>query len=329
MINLDQGLHCEFHETFINDIASIMNIQTDCLASGGSGGCDPADLYDCLVISDLHLGSDVCQARLLEDFLEWAVRNTRELVINGDIFDDLNFKRLTKHHFACLKIIRKNTDRTDLKVVWARGNHDGPAEVVGHIVGVDILDEYIYDNGHVRLLALHGDQFDQFITRHAAITALGCGIYYYIQKLFPKRASRWVRRTSKKWQRNSRLIRDRAVEYAASRGCRFVTCGHTHLPLEAKIGDVVYINSGTWTEHPPCPFVSVKGAEVRLEWWPARLAGEGDAAGSAGVASAGSYIEERVEVARSSSLGESGEPVLADETASEPSAIEAMRSVSA
>src|SRR4051794_23585733 len=63
--------------------------------------------YDCLVISDLHLGSEVCQARLLEEFLDWAVNQTRELVINGDIFDDLNFKRLTRRHFACLKVIRR------------------------------------------------------------------------------------------------------------------------------------------------------------------------------------------------------------------------------
>src|SRR5262245_43631876 len=42
----------------------------------------PRVRYDCLVISDLHLGSDVCQAALLREFLEWAVENTRELVIN-------------------------------------------------------------------------------------------------------------------------------------------------------------------------------------------------------------------------------------------------------
>ena len=45
--------------------------------------------YDCIIISDLHLGSDVCPARLLDEFLEWAVYQTSELVINGDIFDDL------------------------------------------------------------------------------------------------------------------------------------------------------------------------------------------------------------------------------------------------
>ena len=74
--------------------------------------------YDCLVISDLHLGSDVCQAKLLEEFLIWAVGHCDQLVINGDIFDDLNFKRLTKRHFACLKVIRRNTDRPDFRLVW-------------------------------------------------------------------------------------------------------------------------------------------------------------------------------------------------------------------
>ena len=33
------------------------------------GDGPPGPLYDCLVISDLHLGSDMCQARLLEAFL--------------------------------------------------------------------------------------------------------------------------------------------------------------------------------------------------------------------------------------------------------------------
>ena len=77
-------------------------------------------------------------AKLLEEFLEWGVHQTRELVINGDIFDGLNFTRLTKRHFACLKIIRRNSDRDDFRLVWVRGNHDGPADIISHIVGVEI-----------------------------------------------------------------------------------------------------------------------------------------------------------------------------------------------
>src|SRR3954453_22539903 len=170
--------------------------------------------YDCLVISDLHLGSDVCQARLLEEFLEWAARHTRVLVINGDIFDDLNFKRLTKRHFACLKVIRRNSDRDDLRRVWVRRNPDAAADIMSHIVGVEIHDEYVYDNGQVKLLILHGDQFDTFITHNPMLTEVACGAFYFIQKWMPHRASRWIRRITKRWQRNSELVEHRAAEYA-------------------------------------------------------------------------------------------------------------------
>jgi UDP-2,3-diacylglucosamine pyrophosphatase LpxH len=231
--------------------------------------------YDCIVISDLHLGSDVCQAGLLEEFLEWAVNQTRELVINGDIFDDLNFKRLTKRHFACLKIIRRNSDRHDFRVIWIRGNHDGPADIISHIVGVEILDEYVYRNGKIALLILHGDQFDTFTTAYPWFTEIASGLFYYIQKWMPHRAARWVRRISKRWQRNSERIERRDTEYARNQGFRYVTCGHTHLALESEEGGVRYINSGTWIESPPCPFVAVKGVEVRLEWWPRPGAAQG------------------------------------------------------
>ena len=224
---------------------------------------DPSDSlhYDCIVISDLHLGSDVCQAKLLEEFLSGPSSIAIELVINGDVFDDLNFKRLTKRHFACLKIIRRNSDRDDFRLVWVRGNHDGPIDIISHIVGVEILDEYVYDNHRIQLLILHGDQFDTFTTGYPWLTEIACGIFYFIQKWMPHRAARWIRRISKRWQRNSQFIERRAVEYARGRGFHFVTCGHTHLPLVAAHEDVLYVNSGTWTEVPPCPFVAVRGAK--------------------------------------------------------------------
>jgi UDP-2,3-diacylglucosamine pyrophosphatase LpxH len=247
--------------------------------------------YDCLVISDLHLGSDICQAKLLEEFLTWAVEHCDQLVINGDIFDDLNFKRLTKRHFACLKVIRRNTDRTDFRLVWVRGNHDGPIDIISHVVGVDILDEYVFDNERVRLLILHGDQFDTIVTVNPLLTDFACAIFYFIQKWMPHKTSRFIRRISKKFQRNSQRIERRAVEYARGRGFQFVTCGHTHLPLHARHGEVLYLNSGTWTESPPCPYVAVVGDEVRLEYWPP--------------AKEGSSLEERFEAVANEAPDES------------------------
>lgn len=233
-----------------------------------SADLDRATPYDCLVISDLHLGSVMCQARLLEEFLTWAATRTKVLVINGDVFDDLNFKRLTKRHFACLKVIRRNSDRDDFRLIWIRGNHDGPADIISHIVGVEILDEYVYDNGRVRLLILHGDQFDTFITHYKLLTEVACGVFYWIQKWAPHKTARWIRRITKRFQRNSELVRDRAIEYARGKGFCHVTCGHTHLPMTTESGGVHYYNTGTWIESPPCPFLAVAGDEVRLELFP-------------------------------------------------------------
>jgi UDP-2,3-diacylglucosamine pyrophosphatase LpxH len=231
-------------------------------------GDGPGLPYDCIVISDLHLGSDMCQAKLLEEFLTWAATRTKVLVINGDVFDDLNFKRLTKRHFACLKVIRRNSDRDDFRLIWIRGNHDGPADIISHIVGVDILDEYVYDNGQIRLLILHGDQFDTFITSYKLLTDVACGIFYWIQKWAPHKTARWIRRITKRFQRNSEQVEQRAIEYARSKGYRYVTCGHTHLPLTAEVDGIRYFNTGTWIEHPPCPFLAVSGSEIRLETFP-------------------------------------------------------------
>lgn len=228
----------------------------------------PHPLHDCIVLSDLHLGSDVCQARLLEEFLEWAVEKTRTLVINGDIFDDLNFKRLTRRHFSCLKVIRRHSDREDLRLIWIRGNHDGPADIISHIVGVEILDEYVYENGHLKLLIFHGDQFDHVITQHKMLTTAACKVFYFIQKWFPHNASRWIRRVSKKFQRNSQVVQRAAIEYARLNDCSHVTCGHTHLPLVAEQDGISYFNTGTWTDHPPCPYLVVDGNTVALEFWP-------------------------------------------------------------
>lgn len=225
--------------------------------------------WDCLVISDLHLGSEVCQAAALEEFLEWAVKKSRMLIINGDIFDDLNFKRLKRRHFNCLRTIRRNTDRPDFKIIWMRGNHDGPADIISHIVGVDILDEFLFDNGALKLWILHGDQFDTIVTGHKGLTAFFSALFRGLQMILPLAWCRWVRRLSKSFQRNSEVVRRRATDEARKRGCSAVTCGHTHKPEDTTVNGIRYLNTGTWTEQQPCPYLWIKNDQMGLSWWPA------------------------------------------------------------
>ena len=226
------------------------------------------DIMDCVIISDLHLGSEVCQARELENFLEWVVSHCQMLIVNGDIFDDLNFKRLKRHHFNCLRIIRRNTDREDFRVIWMRGNHDGPADIISHIVGVDILDEFHLEQSGLKLLVIHGDQFDTVVSNHPWITAFFSALFRGLSKILPLNLARWIRRFSKKFQRNSSVVRTRAISEAARRGFNAVTCGHTHKAEDSFENGIRYINTGTWTEQSPCPFLSIKQGVMELRYWP-------------------------------------------------------------
>src|SRR5215212_9253236 len=52
------------------------------------------EALDAVVISDLHLGSDNCQAKEAAAFLQLILDGdirTRRLVINGDVFDSIDF----------------------------------------------------------------------------------------------------------------------------------------------------------------------------------------------------------------------------------------------
>ena len=61
--------------------------------------------FDTVIISDLHLGSEVSRAAEALGFLQGI--HFRRLILLGDIFADLNFRRLTKEHWKFLGYIRK------------------------------------------------------------------------------------------------------------------------------------------------------------------------------------------------------------------------------
>jgi len=78
---------------------------------------------DTLILSDLHLGSEISRAR---DALRMLKQSSfRRLILLGDIFSDLNFGRLKKEHWQFLGYIRKlSNPKRQVEVVWVEGNHD-------------------------------------------------------------------------------------------------------------------------------------------------------------------------------------------------------------
>src|SRR6185295_14206504 len=77
---------------------------------------DGDDMLDAVVISDLHLGSDNCQAKAAAAFLQEVLEGrpaTRRLIINGDVFDSIDFRRLKKTHWKVLSQIRHLSDKME------------------------------------------------------------------------------------------------------------------------------------------------------------------------------------------------------------------------
>ena len=222
-------------------------------------------MNDAVVISDVHLGSDNCQAKYLAHFLA-AIRRgampTRRLILNGDVFDSIDFRRLKKHHWRILSELRKLSD--EIEVVWINGNHDGPAEIVSHLLGVECADEIVVESGGRRILFLHGHRFDEFITRYPFITWVADRVYNLLQKIDQSHHfAKLAKRKSKTFLRCAEKIAADAVRYAAKKGCDAVCCGHTHHPVANTTGPVHYFNSGCWTEK-PCHYLTVRDGVIDL-----------------------------------------------------------------
>ena len=222
-------------------------------------------MYDAVVISDIHLGSANCQAKALVRFLEEIRRGplaTRRLVLNGDVFDSIDFRRLKKHHWNVLSELRKLSD--EVEITWLNGNHDGPADIVSHLLGVEVSEELVVESGGRRVLFLHGHRFDEFISRYPLFTRFADKCYQLLQWLDrTHRFAKMAKRRSKSFLRNTEKIEAGALRYAERIGCDAVCCGHTHLPRASEGGPVEYFNSGSWTEK-PCHFLTLKDGAVEV-----------------------------------------------------------------
>ena len=165
-------------------------------------------VYDTLILSDLHLGSEVSRA---EEALRMLRANRfHRLILLGDIFSDLNFGRLTKPHWKFLSYIRKlSNPKRGVQVVWVEGNHDhGLSNVMSHLVGVKVYQEYQWDFAGYRHLAIHGHQFDRFVVNNFLLSRLGSFFYLQLQKIDfkGKSFSRFLDRLNTRWLRLSSKV---------------------------------------------------------------------------------------------------------------------------
>jgi UDP-2,3-diacylglucosamine pyrophosphatase LpxH len=224
-------------------------------------------MLDAVVISDIHLGSDNCQAKPAAAFLQSLLDGdipTRRLIINGDVFDSIDFRRLRKSHWKVLSQIRHLSDK--IEVIWIVGNHDGSAEIISHLLGVQVVEEYVLQSGGEKILIVHGHQFDDFINDHPILTWIADCAYWLLQKIDKTHyIARLAKRRSKTFVRCTNKIQEGARRLAHGRGCTIALCGHTHhveaMPASPEM-PVAYFNSGCWTEN-PASYLTIQRGEVK------------------------------------------------------------------
>lgn len=220
--------------------------------------------YRTIWISDVHLGTRGCNAKMLIDFLDHVDSETMYLV--GDIIDGWRLKKKfywpAAHNDVVWRILKRAKRGT--RIVYIPGNHD---EMFRQFTGLDfggveIRRKAIHETADGRrLLVLHGDEFDVITLAHRWLAYVGDAAYEALMGL-----NRWVnfiRRTLDLpyWSlsKHAKAKVKNAVEFishyedvvahaACSRGVDGVVCGHIHTAEMRDINGVSYYNDGDWVE---------------------------------------------------------------------------------
>ena len=207
-------------------------------------------VYNTLILSDLHLGAETSRAREATHVLK--ENRFQRLILLGDIFADLNFARLTKEHWKFLGYIRKlSNPKRKIEIVWVEGNHDhGLTDVMSHLVGVRVYQQYEWQYGGLRHVAIHGHQFDGFQVSNLRLSKLGTSLYLKLQKLDfkSKPIVRLIDRMNTRWLRMSSKVSVGALHHARQHQADRIFCGHTHEAIHVEKDGVQYYNAGGWVD---------------------------------------------------------------------------------
>ncbi|HOW60658.1 MAG TPA: UDP-2,3-diacylglucosamine diphosphatase [Candidatus Moranbacteria bacterium] len=216
-----------------------------------------------IIISDLHLGSKVSQPEKTLAMLENY--SFQKLILLGDVFDNMDFRNLSKECWNLLTYIGKISKNK--KVRWVIGNHDeGLVNIFKSLMDAKIYETYVWHYKQKKYLAIHGHQFDRFLVNNAMISYLANKIYNFIQRIDSneKKFSHYLKKKSKGWLRLSEKVARSAIIYGKENGADFVFCGHTHKSIQRKNHKIKYFNSGCWDDT-PCSYITINDGGIKIQ----------------------------------------------------------------
>ena len=233
-------------------------------------------------ISDIHLGSRECRADLVLDFLRHV--QMEQLFLVGDIVDVWSLRRSffwPQLHSDVLRTLLGKT-KHGTRVIYVPGNHDEQMrEICGASFGnLEIHRDYVHTTARgMRLLIMHGDEFDGAVQCSRWLTALGSGLYDVT--LGANRLLNTVRRSLRLpyWSLAGYLktrvgnamkyvhdFEHAAAHAARRRGVDGIVCGHIHRPEIIELDGTLYCNDGDWVDSCSA-LIEDRSGELELWHW--------------------------------------------------------------
>jgi UDP-2,3-diacylglucosamine pyrophosphatase LpxH len=230
--------------------------------------------YKSIFISDIHLGTGICQYEKLLDFLkslENLDKNSYEienLFLVGDILDLIKMNHFifwSKHRTVVKKLLRM-ADK-GVNIYYIPGNHDyfirkEIENMEKNFNGIIFSDKIIYESNNKKYLIIHGDQFDGAIRSMPILYIVGSSAYgltllfnkiynYYrkIRGLDNWSLSLWLKTKVKNAVKYINNYEKLICNMAKEEKVHGVICGHIHKAEISKIEDIEYYNCGCWTEY--------------------------------------------------------------------------------
>ena len=159
-----------------------------------------------------------------------------------------------QHAHNVISLIRKlSNPKRNIEVVWVEGNHDADlTQVMEHLIGVKVYQQYEWYWQGKKCIAMHGHQFDSlFATGNPWFNGIVTEVYIRLQKVnFLKR---WLPRILDKlhtnYQRLTYKVAEGAIHVAEELKADYIFCGHTHQKHFVNKGAINYYNVGCWVDH--------------------------------------------------------------------------------
>ncbi|OYX26338.1 MAG: UDP-2,3-diacylglucosamine hydrolase [Rhodobacterales bacterium 32-66-7] len=235
-----------------------------------------------LFLSDVHLGTPGCQARMLLAFLERNPADTIYLI--GDIVDAWRLRRgwfwPQSHNDVVQVLLARAHDGA--RIHYIPGNHDEMmrAYLGTHFGGVEVVQTatHVTADGR-RLLITHGDQFDSIVVHAKWLAHIGDRAYGFAlwANTFVNRAKRlwggqywslsnWAKQQVKQAVNFIGQYEKVLSDEARRNGYDGIVCGHIHKACIRSIDGLLYVNTGDWVESCTAVVEDQDGTLRLIDW---------------------------------------------------------------